>query len=100
MLLLNSVNGDTTSASVRGQGTEKQIIIWADDFGGGNVALFTSADQINWVPLQYNFADAVFTANISFTAPKISSFAYIQAVYTTGAEMAPMIEYNVNVWWG
>lgn len=95
--LLENITSPTIGDSVKGQGSEKQIIIYADDFGGGQVSLETSFDGENWAPIQYNFSDAIFTDSISFTCPKISSECYIRASFSAGPLM---VATNVNVFWG
>ena len=96
MLLLDSVSDTTEGQAFKGTGATRQIIITADDFGGGSVKLETSVDRINYAPIQYNFDDAVFTENISFTCPVISSQAYIRAVYNQGEGSGS----NITVFWG
>ena len=81
-ILLWEVNVDTDGEAVKGDGGSKQLIIQADNFGGGVVTIQTSFDKIIWVTMIYNGVPAVFPSNISLYLNRIGQGAWIRATLT------------------
>jgi len=81
--LLSNVNTTTRSEAINGNGADLHFIIYATDFGGGDVALEASVDKVTWVPIiQSDGNAATFTSNVSVVIPKVHRTAWISAVFT------------------
>lgn len=88
LYLLNSVAVDTTGTGIQLNNSYfTNFAVTATSFGGGNVMIQTSIDNVNWITLTYLGSALLVSENSEYVIPSLKQGQYVRAVLqgSTGA---------------
>lgn len=92
--LLSNVSVDTDGQGFVTDGGSKNLFIFADNFGGGSVTIYASADGgDHWIPLEIGGVPAVFTDQVVKVIDYIAQGMLIKAELSGSSGAS-----GVNAW--